>query len=113
MTSKRTLLADKGTGEGSSGSPPFSDPFKDMVRKYDNAVFKKGGTSIFGKPYMLESYLSLPLRKRVVKPPRDIVALSRVYEPRKINKGGGRGPKPGRIVAGLTGKLGGYAEDME
>lgn len=30
-----------------------------------------------------------------------------------FSPGGGRGPKPGRLVAGLTGKLGGYIGDED
>lgn len=32
---------------------------------------------------------------------------------RVFSPGGGRGPKPGRLVAGLTGKLGGYIGDED
>lgn len=92
-----------------TGSSPYSDPFKIMTRLLDAAVVAKGGKSIFAcKP---QGTLPAGAERRL---------WNWAYEtPHATDPGprpGGRPKdlqKPGRIVAGMTGKLGGYASDLD
>jgi hypothetical protein len=92
-------------------SADIRDPLKTMVRLLDAVVVAKGGTSIFAcKP---RGKLSAKAEKRL---------RNWAYETPHVSlttpgpRPGGRPKdiqKPGRIVAGLTGKLGGYVSDLD
>ncbi|MBJ7392531.1 MAG: hypothetical protein JHC85_13255 [Chthoniobacterales bacterium] len=109
------------------------DPFKEKARRYDRAICARGGVSVFGIPYprpldeLVDELLrSGPAPGRVSKSEPMTAAEYRDWrEGRKRrsesiaerNRGhkagrGSQSPKPGRIVAGLTGKLGGFMGDM-
>lgn len=87
------------------------DPFKSMTRALDMAVIAKGGKSIFAcKPQgSLSERAERRLRNWAYETPH--VSLT---DPGP--RPGGQPKdlvKPGRLVAGLTGKLGGYASDLD
>lgn len=108
------------------------DPIKEIVRRYDRAVVAKGGVSIFGRAFHPVNPLhkSKPGPKPNITPVKGAPMTAAEY--RDWREGRKRGleakserargnrhransaaPKPGRLVAGLTGKLGGYMSDME
>lgn len=87
------------------------DPFRLMVRHYDAKVVEKGGKSIFAaKP---QGTLSAKAERRLARWAYETPHVSLTTPgPRP----GGRPQdiqKPGRLVAGLTGKLGGYVSDLD
>ena len=99
-------------GQPSSPASDYADdPMKSMVRLYDRLVMSKGGDSIFA---------CKPVGKPTLKADRRL--RNWAYETPHVSlttpgpRPGGRPQdiqKPGRIVAGLTGKLGGYFDDRE
>lgn len=94
-----------------TGSSPYSDPFKIMTRLLDAAVVAKGGKSIFTpKP---RGTLSEKASRRI---DRWAYGTPHVSLTTPGPRPGGRPQdikKPGRLVAGMTGKLGGYASDLD
>lgn len=104
----------------------MTDPMKDLVRHYDRLVVQKGGTSIFRhkpaeratplygapqrfdtkEPMSPEDYRTWRENRAAAKHAKSERARGNRYRHESVV------PKPGRLVAGLMGKLGGYMDDL-
>ncbi len=97
---------------------------KQTAREADNRIVARGGRSIFGMAWRFSApkTIGAPLKRATKTVPLEkdeveaITALRhRPRNPAWEFKPGNRtgSIKPGRLVAGLSSKLGGYADDLE
>jgi hypothetical protein len=103
-------------GAAASTASTEDDPMKLLAHDFDAAIVQRGGRSIFDAKACGE--LSAEAEERLAAwaeetPRRHPRATGR--KPLHDEPEGFAGPrrKPGRIVGGLTGKLGGYASDRD
>lgn len=97
------------------------DPFKAMTRKYDAAVVRAGGRSIFSLVRDRRSLGRTPAdgvreSERIGIPERWVPRPYGSAPDTEKHRQHGRPAniaKPGRIVGGLTGALGGWASDID